>query len=221
MNMVKQISIYSIICDRGSYSDLESAKNWILANGLKADNFVEDEMVLIFHQRDKSNFKTNTFGEGQDFRMVVIENGVLAVVGELNEEDKSIAQIDFKKQFLFSKVDMAKRIVTGPVLMPDHIDLQGDFEFIEDIEKTAHKFMMEARNIGEMHRKFGGIADPVESWILRDDWRVQNSAGFKVYPKGTWMMTVKISNEDVWKRVVNGELTGFSIGFHGTREAVS
>jgi polyhydroxyalkanoate synthesis regulator phasin len=49
----------------------------------------------------------------------------------------------------------------------------------------------------------GGIA--MESWITFAD----NERGFQV-PKGTWMMTLHISDQNVWNEVINGKVRGFS-----------
>lgn len=220
---IKTVNIHAIFMDKMMFPQIEDATNWLLANGLKADTPIEDDWIWMFEQRQKSDFKLGAFGEGKDFRVVTVTQGVGATVGELLDGLKAAAhsETDVEKRFSFTKVDDAKRLVTGPVLVPNVVDLQGDFEFAEDIEKTAHQFMTDARNIGEMHRKFGNIGTPVESWVLRDDWFVEAGNNFKIFPKGTWMMTVHVDDEDAWKKVLNGDLNGFSIGFRGTREAAA
>jgi hypothetical protein len=226
MNGVKVINIHAIFCDKGMFRSAEEATNWILANGFKADAQMDDEFIYVYEQRPRSDFKMGAFGEGIDFRMITLMPGIEATVGELNDEAKKVearkeAIATVRKNLPFCKVDDAKRIVTGPVLVPFAVDLQGDFEFPEDIEKAAHQFLEDARNIGEMHTKFGNIGTPVESWILREDLFVDAGNKFKIYPRGTWMMSVKVVKDEVWKDVVDGKLRGFSIGFRGTREAVA
>jgi len=51
----------------------------------------------------------------------------------------------------------------------------------------------------------------VESWII-DDPKTDKSKlyGFDL-PKGTWMISMKVNNDDIWKRVKAGEVKGFSI----------
>lgn len=116
------------------------------------------------------------------------------------------------------KVNHEKRIVTGPVLIPNRRDLQGDFEFKEDIEEAAHAFLANSRKIGEQHEFFDGKGFPVESWIARDP--VQDLKGQEL-PAGTWLMSVKITDGSTWDKVKSGELNGFSIGFTGVREEVA
>jgi hypothetical protein len=51
----------------------------------------------------------------------------------------------------------------------------------------------------------------VESWIIEDDVHDKSvKYGFSL-PKGTWMISMKVNNDDIWKRVKAGEVKGFSI----------
>ena len=216
--MKKAISVHAIVFDKFIFNE-EQAMNFAVANDFNAEEKQENDDVIALIQRDKSDFELNAFGEGMDFRAVKMADGVAVLVGILMEGITKGNDGTIRKTFFLTKVDEAKRIVTGPVLVPDAVDLQGDFEFADDIEEAAHKFMEDARNIGEMHTKFGNIGTPVESWIMREMVFVDNGTEFKIYPKGTWMLSVKVTDDKVWEKVRNGELTGFSIGFRGTREA--
>lgn len=118
----------------------------------------------------------------------------------------------------FVKVDLEKGIVTGPVLIPNRRDLQGDFEFREDIEEAAHGFLGGTRKIGEQHEFFDGKGFPVESWIAREP--IKDAEG-KELPAGTWLMSVKITDADTLEKVRTKKLNGFSIGFRGVREEVA
>lgn len=222
--MRKSIGIHAVIFDRMIFSKTEDILNFAAANQFSTDKMIEGDDLVELIQRDKSDFKLNAFGDKQDFRVVMMKEGVALLIGELEEgvtkrEGYAIKPHETThKTFSFNKVDEAKRIVTGPVLVPGVVDLQGDFEFPEDIEEAAYKFMEDARNIGEMHTKFGGIGIPVESWVLREDIFVDKGSEFKIYPKGTWLLSVRVQDDKVWEKVRNGDLTGFSIGFRGTRE---
>ena len=35
--------------------------------------------------------------------------------------------------------------------------------------------------------------------------------GFENIPKGTWMVSMKINNDDVWEKAKKGEIAGYSI----------
>jgi hypothetical protein len=51
----------------------------------------------------------------------------------------------------------------------------------------------------------------VESWII-DDSKTDKSRfyGFDL-PKGTWMISMKVNNDEVWKDIKEGKVKGFSI----------
>ena len=110
------------------------------------------------------------------------------------------------------KIDAAKRIVLGPVLVPDKFDLQDESINAEEIEKTAHQFMADlvygVTKPGEMHRKFDSDIRVVESYVMPCDGIING----KPVGAGTWMMAVHIRDDDVWNKVVKGHYCGFSVG---------
>jgi hypothetical protein len=54
----------------------------------------------------------------------------------------------------------------------------------------------------------------VESWIIEDVEKDKSKLyGFDL-PKGTWMISMKVNNDDVWQKVKAGEVKGFSIEGH-------
>lgn len=110
--------------------------------------------------------------------------------------------------------DEEKHLVTGIVLEPDTIDAHNDTVSAEEIEKAAFEYMRKSRVIGEQHKK-KGEAEIVESYIAPVDF---NLGGQKV-KKGSWVMTVKVLSDKLWKAVKAGEFTGFSIGGYGNRQA--
>ena len=38
--------------------------------------------------------------------------------------------------------------------------------------------------------------------------------------KGTWLMTMEVSDDDVWDKIEKGEITGFSMGGKGSYSEV-
>ena len=138
--------------------------------------------------------------------------------GSVKEKELMALAGEKRVFFKIAFIDEAKQIVSGPVLVPDEVDLQDDFEFKEDIEEAAHNFLRNNGNIGEQHQIFQGTGELVESHILREP--MQGADG-KMLPVGTWFMSVKITNGPTWQRVLSKELNGFSIGFRGQREEVS
>ena len=52
----------------------------------------------------------------------------------------------------------------------------------------------------------------VESWIAKADFEIEG----QTVKKGTWLMTVEVSDEAVWDGIEKGDITGFSMGGIGT-----
>lgn len=107
------------------------------------------------------------------------------------------------------------RYVLGIVLEPDTVDAQQDIYDADEIRKTAHEFMEKYRTIGLMHK--GGVNDKVkilESYLAPCDFEV-NGQPVKA---GTWMMAVKVLDDELWGACKKGELTGFSIGGSAVRK---
>ncbi|KOR93965.1 XkdF-like putative serine protease domain-containing protein [Geobacillus stearothermophilus] len=100
-----------------------------------------------------------------------------------------------------------KRIVFGPVLVPNEPDSDGDVVSAEKIEEVAHKFLEQYGNIDLQHT-LNNVGKVVESYILPFDWEIDDEL---TVPKGSWMMGVRVQDEDVWQAVKEGKLTGFSI----------
>lgn len=106
----------------------------------------------------------------------------------------------------FVRKEKAKRIVYGPVLIPGEPDSDGDVVKAEKIEEVAHKFIEEYGNIDLMH-SLKNVGRVVESYIAPVDLHF----GEVSVPKGSWMMGVRVTDDETWDLVKKGRLTGFSI----------
>jgi len=106
----------------------------------------------------------------------------------------------------------AERKVWAAVLVPGEADANGDLVPEPEIESAAHSYMKNYRKVDADHSLFEGEGTPVESYIVRNgpDEFTTPDGETRSYPEGTWIMGVELE-KDAWKRVQNGELTGFSI----------
>jgi DNA adenine methylase len=101
-----------------------------------------------------------------------------------------------------------KQLVLGIVLEPEVVDSQGDIYSADEIEKTAHQWLTDYRNMSLQHEYLVNTkARPVESWIQRNDWQ----CGETVVKAGTWLLNSHIVDPDMWKAIKSGSLTGYSI----------
>lgn len=108
--------------------------------------------------------------------------------------------------------DEDRRIVTAPVLVPDKPDRHGDVVSKDNIQEVAYTFLPDYANIDVMHT-LQNVGVPVESYLAPQDLEFEG----KEVPEGSWMLSVKVTNPEVWQAVKKGILTGFSIYGFGHR----
>jgi len=108
-----------------------------------------------------------------------------------------------------------ERFVLGIVLEPEQVDAQQDIYSAAEIRQAAHTYMEKSRTIGLMHK--GTINDKVkilESYIAPASFDLN---GVPVRA-GTWLMGVRVLDDDLWAAVKSGDMTGFSIGGSAVRK---
>ena len=89
------------------------------------------------------------------------------------------------------------------------LDWDGDVITAEVLEKAAIDFMLEYRESGEMH-KGKAIGTVVESIVFTKQKMEAMGIPEGTIPEG-WFITVKIHDDEVFKKVVDGEYKMFSI----------
>jgi hypothetical protein len=118
--------------------------------------------------------------------------------------------------------DDEKRIVIGPAMVPDLKIFRKDKEgnpyyvvFKEDtIKMIMEKYMRNKYTDNNDENHNGNAVKDVyviESWIKEDMEDKSNKYGYEDLPIGTWFVSMKVRNDEVWKKVKNGELNGFSV----------
>lgn len=114
------------------------------------------------------------------------------------------------------KVDAEERLVYGVVLEPNVVDTQNEWERPETIKRTAHLFLAkynQETELGHQHATFDIRAEVVESYIAPQDLDFDGElTGDNVIRKGSWVLVVHITDDDLWQAVKDGDITGFSIG---------
>jgi len=124
-------------------------------------------------------------------------------VSESDDEETS----EFRKHVPIFVEKADEHIVCGVVYEPDTLDAQGDRASADEIRKAAFDFMENARTFKVNHK--GKKADVVilESYVAPDDF----SIGKREIKKGSWLITARVNDSEVWKAIKSGELTGFSM----------
>ena len=127
-----------------------------------------------------------------------------------------------KEKVQFAAINDEKRLLMGPILIPDkkilRIDGEGKpyhvFFKPETIKKLSEMYLKKKytdKSTLEHNAKIDGVT-LVESWIKESDTQ-DKSALYKLNaPIGSWIGTFKVDNEDIWNNYVKtGEVKGFSI----------
>ena len=150
--------------------------------------------------------------------------GVFAIslVNAPATEETFIAMAKQEKIVKFAKVDEEQRILMGLVLQPEQliyrVDEDGnEFEMFfsaETIKDFSQNFFQSGFQLNsklEHDEPIEGVTF-VESWLVEDP-KVDKSAAFGLeYPKGSWLVSMKVDNDDIWNNYIKtGELKGFSI----------
>lgn len=107
--------------------------------------------------------------------------------------------------------------VTGIVYEPMVEDAHGNFMTEEEIRK-AEKWFSENGNSVDIQHSFEPFenAKILKSWIAKSDCEINGEP----IVKGTWLMTVEISDEETWGKIEKKEITGFSMGGVGCYSTV-
>ena len=126
-----------------------------------------------------------------------------------------------KQQVKLAEVDKEKRILMGAALVPNKkiYRTNGEDEynifFSEDtVRKASELFLSRGKQNNstlEHDVKLNGLS-VVESWIIEDKKKDKSRKyGFNL-PIGTWMVSVKVKNDEIWNDFVKeGKVKGFSI----------
>jgi len=127
------------------------------------------------------------------------------------------------KDIKLAEVDAEQRILMGPALIPNKKifrkgadDDDNDYYIYfseETVKKASELFFIKSKHQNSTFEHSFELSDMsvVESWLIEDPKNDKASAyGFDL-PKGTWMVSMKVLNDKVWKAVKEGEVKGFSI----------
>lgn len=107
------------------------------------------------------------------------------------------------------KADAENHYVTGIVYEPMAEDSHGNYMTEAEITKAAYYFAKNGDKVDLQH-SFEPLegATVVETWIAKADFDI----GGEAVKKGTWLMTVEVTDESVWESIEKGDITGFSMG---------
>ena len=161
------------------------------------------------------------------YELLIDENDLLlSGVHALSIVENPAIQSDFialgdQKPVLLAEVNKDKQILMGAALIPDKpiYRKDGDEEYYvyfskETIAKTAEAFFRNnnQNNATLEHAEVLDNMTVFESWIVEDpEFDKSKKYGLEV-PEGTWMVSMKVDDKDVWDNYVkDNKVFGFSI----------
>tara|TARA_R100000655_G_scaffold109282_1_gene163363 strand:- start:1045 stop:1797 length:753 start_codon:yes stop_codon:yes gene_type:complete len=127
-----------------------------------------------------------------------------------------------KNNLTFAKVNEEQRLLISPALIPNkqifRYDANTDQEyyvyFTESTVKKASEMYLKHNNNNsatlQHENKVTGV-HTVESWIIQDSEIDKSKLYGYDLPKGTWMVSMRISNDDIWSQIKEGTIKGLSI----------
>jgi hypothetical protein len=157
--------------------------------------------------------------------LVIDENDEMSGIDAVSVVSSPAIEENFialhKHEVELKEIDTEKRILMGAALVPNkqiyrRNDKNEEYHiyFSKDtVRKASELFLMRANQNNatyEHDKKLSGMS-VVESWIIEDEKKDKSAKyGFSL-PVGTWMISMKVNNDEVWKDVKEGKVKGFSI----------
>jgi len=158
--------------------------------------------------------------------LLIDEDELLSGIEAISIVDRPAIQEHFvalneQQRHQLAEVDKEKRILMGAALVPNKHIYRADREdeyyiyFSEDtVRKASELFLMRGnqnKSTLEHQAELYGLS-VVESWIVEDEVHDKSVKYGMELPVGTWMVSMKVNNDDVWENYVKtGLVKGFSI----------
>lgn len=107
-------------------------------------------------------------------------------------------------KYVVPNKDGFERIVFAEVLVPDTVNVAGDFHTKQSIRDFAYGFMISGFDIDINHNGVNRSdhIKVVESFIARE--------GDKDFIEGAWVVGMFVGADDVWQDILDGKLNGYS-----------
>ena len=158
--------------------------------------------------------------------LVIDENEEFSGIEAISVVESPAIEEDFialknEDKIRLAEVSKEKRLLIGGALIPDRpiYRKNGDHEFYiyfskETVAKASQMFL-QAGNQGQATmehatEKLEGMT-VVESWIIEDEVHDKSRKYGLDMPVGTWMISIKCTNDEVWAKVKEQKIRGFSI----------
>jgi len=143
---------------------------------------------------------------------------------------ESFIALSKQQEIKLAEVDSEKRILMGAALVPGRMiyrnggkDTDGYYVHFSEatVRRASELFFIKSNHINATLEHDAPLEKMtiVESWIIEDPEVDKSKLYGMSLPKGTWMISMKVEDEEVWEEQVKKNLvSGFSIeGFFMNR----
>lgn len=128
----------------------------------------------------------------------------------------------FNSQRVEFAVNEEKRIVSGPAMIADQLiyrkDAGGEYNVFfsaQTVRDIAIKFFKKdyQKNLNLFHDPSLSVEGVTifESFVTDAARGIKPMAGFEDIPDGSWFISAKVENDEVWNKIKTGEVKGFSV----------
>ena len=206
----------------GSYNDLQNRINTEIRDKQLGQRDIWIQDIIPDTPIKSGSAIVQNFEAGKIFKIPFSDDGKQITLGEAQEVQQKtnyepVSQKQIDSNIVFK--DDEKRIITASVLIPfcDDCDAKrGEKQLTpEEIQEISFEYMKNHRIVDKLHdyaQTEKDIGDVVESWQLRQEETHTNIFGVqKTFPKGTWMATTHITDDDAWEGVKKGEYNSYSV----------
>ena len=101
-------------------------------------------------------------------------------------------------------------------MLPDSVDLHGDFTSAEEVRKAMESFNKSEKRANLFHVQMSNSFEVLESYLAPVDFMLNE----EFVAKGTWLMTLQVKDNAVWDLIKSGEINGISIGAKANVETI-
>lgn len=119
--------------------------------------------------------------------------------------------------------DEARQIISGPAMIADmplyrNDDQLGEYYVVFDkgsistiVQKFAAKGFMQKFNLFHDDQQQVGDVTIFNSFLTDKAMGINAPTGFEDVAEGSWFISAKVNNPDVWEKVKDGTIKGFSV----------
>lgn len=153
-----------------------------------------------------------TKGTAKDFQIALVDRPAI--------ESDFLA---FSKKERFKVISEEKRIISGYAMIAElpieRVDDKGNSFFVkftsESIKNIVEEFFKNSlttqTNANHETNNFLEGVYVLESFMIDKDRGIQEPKGYDKVSDGSWFVSMKVENDEVWKSVKDGTFKGFSV----------